>query len=566
MNLEQATNTKKFRDNKNIIKFRYLPQQPSLDNPNGLPVGWVKSNYKNRDYVGFTCAACHTGQLNYQGTGIRIDGGPTLADMETMLLQLEQALAASLQNSEDGSKFDRLAKTVLGNKSQNPAVLQRFSQRLTNDYEFIKNYNEANYPYYGDDKANRIQYGYARLDAFGRIFNRVLDRISLDDKADSNSPNAPVSYPFLWDTPHHDFVQWTGIADNGSAVGLGPLGRNIGQALGVFASLDIEYKNAEEQTGLKYHTSVDLLNLARLERHVKKLNSPLWSDMDSVLPPIDQQLASEGRKLYVDYGCIACHADNTRTDPNRKIIAQFTSHEKLGTDTTMADNVINRCGDSGFLINKKTLICNNSDEDSKDKIQVASALRNLVTGMILTTKEKGWDFAFTRDIFRKVYVGLFSVVDNPIRNSKRHLDFEIVNKQYIGAYKGRPLNGIWATAPYLHNGSVPTLYDLFLPKCSSTQAASHECRPDIFNVGNPEFDPVKVGFVQTESEVYPGLFEFDTSIPGNGNQGHEYAAGNTPSPIINEQGEIERDQNGEVIFSYREPMSHQQRLMLIEIP
>jgi cytochrome c peroxidase len=43
------------------------------------------------------------------------------------------------------------------------------------------------------------------------------------------------------------------------------------------------------------------------------------------------------------------------------------------------------------------------------------------------------------------------------------------------AYKARPLDGIWATAPYLHNGSVPTLYDLLTPP---------DQRPASFNVGN----------------------------------------------------------------------------------
>ena len=63
------------------------------------------------------------------------------------------------------------------------------------------------------------------------------------------------------------------------------------------------------------------------------------------------------------------------------------------------------------------------------------------------------------------------------------------------AYKGRPLTGIWATAPYLHNGSVPTLYDLLLPPDS---------RPRSFKLGTREFDPDKVGFV-TDATAAPFL-------------------------------------------------------------
>jgi len=90
----------------------------------------------------------------------------------------------------------------------------------------------------------------------------------------------------------------------------------------------------------------------------------------------------------------------------------------------------------------------------------------------------------------------------------------------VYSYKARSLNGIWATAPYLHNGSVPTLYDLLLPKKPSITSTTSECeyRPDKFVVGSREFDPERVGL---RSSGYDG-FVFDTSIAGNSNSGHEY--------------------------------------------
>jgi hypothetical protein len=86
-------------------------------------------------------------------------------------------------------------------------------------------------------------------------------------------------------------------------------------------------------------------------------------------------------------------------------------------------------------------------------------------------------------------------------------------------YPGRLLEGVWATAPYLHNGSVPTLYHLLLPAAE---------RPKTFQVGSQEFDPKAVGFVW-EKELASStpdkpLFEFDTTIEGNRNVGHEYGA------------------------------------------
>jgi hypothetical protein len=64
------------------------------------------------------------------------------------------------------------------------------------------------------------------------IFNRVT---SIDLKIDGNSkpPDAPVSYPFLWDTHWHNVVQWNGSAPNNLA--LERLIRNVGEVLGVFA-------------------------------------------------------------------------------------------------------------------------------------------------------------------------------------------------------------------------------------------------------------------------------------------------------------------------------------------
>ena len=77
------------------------------------------------------------------------------------------------------------------------------------------------------------------------------------------------------------------------------------------------------------------------------------------------------------------------------------------------------------------------------------------------------------------------------------------------AYKARPLNGIWASSPYLHNGSVPTLYDLLRPAAA---------RPKRFAVGRWQFDPKKVGYV-SDGEL---PWVYDTAMTGNHNSGHEY--------------------------------------------
>jgi len=81
-------------------------------------------------------------------------------------------------------------------------------------------------------------------------------------------------------------------------------------------------------------------------------------------------------------------------------------------------------------------------------------------------------------------------------------------------YANMPLDGVWLRAPYLHNGSVPTLRDLLEPQ---------ENRPKVFYRGYDVYDPVRVGFLSdVASEGRRHYFKYDTAQTGNGNGGHRY--------------------------------------------
>ena len=89
-----------------------------------------------------------------------------------------------------------------------------------------------------------------------------------------------------------------------------------------------------------------------------------------------------------------------------------------------------------------------------------------------------------------------------------------INKYKGLVYKARPLNGIWATAPYLHNGSVPTLWGLL---------QTPDARPVKFRVGSREFDPVNVGYSTDLGPSFFNVLDDDGNvIPGNANSGHTY--------------------------------------------
>ena len=81
-------------------------------------------------------------------------------------------------------------------------------------------------------------------------------------------------------------------------------------------------------------------------------------------------------------------------------------------------------------------------------------------------------------------------------------------------YANQPLDGIWARAPYLHNGSVPTLRDLL---------EAPDNRPRAFYRGYDVYDRERVGFVSNVPEAGGRrYFRYDTALPGNGNGGHVY--------------------------------------------
>ncbi|MFW5444441.1 MAG: di-heme-cytochrome C peroxidase [Methylococcaceae bacterium] len=553
LNLEQADSEKLFRDPTHMNEYRFLIQRASYDNPDGLPVGFVEDTYQDKSYVGFTCAACHTNQINFKGTGIRIDGAPTLSDFESFFLDIEKAMTATLN---DADKFDRLANIIIEKDlAENKTIFRQTLQTIAQEQE---RYNVSNAP---EKNGMMVHYGYGRLDAFGRIFNRVLEHLT-PGQPNSNPANAPVSYPFLWDTPQSDFVQWNGVGNNnpGGLQGfLGPLGRNTGEVLGVFATFDLKKKKGD----IGYRSSAVQRNLLRLEDHLIDLESPVWPEQ--ILPAIDQQLAEQGKKVYQDYQCGACHSnpvDFDRSDSDRLLIAQFASLGQIQTDNAMAVNALTYSGNSGLFKGEDI-------PDSKDKFSDTTlalfALTKATGGVILEPDHDKW---LIRRWVDQIYDFIIAKINNPIKDqTTRHVDFETdaAAQKNLAAYKGRPLNGIWATAPYLHNGSVANLYELFLPSCKQDQIVSgKECRKNKFTMGSREFDPVKVGFVSKDTVKYPELFEYNTSLPGNSNAGHEYAVGKTPVIKRNEKGKAIKNAQGKFETEWLPAITKEQRWALVE--
>ena len=279
-----------------------------------------------------------------------------------------------------------------------------------------------------------------------------------------------------------------------SNAGVGSLGRNVGEVLGVFGKFEIP-----EHPGIGgYSSTVQVRNLLEIEDWLKSLWSPQWP---AALGAINPELRDAGRKVFEKAQCITCHNDINRTDKFRRIAAKM---QAVGTEDRMAVNFAKRFGDTGLLegaflkvVGSKLL----GSPQFKDKAGGEDVLAHVVIGTILGSPYPAPEDELTLINYRRKPTMAMGEGGPMIGGG--------------GTYKARPLNGIWATAPYLHNGSVPTLYHLLL---------AAKDRPKSFTVGSREFDPKNVGF-RTDAPgfpVYQARTDDGKAVPGNANDGHEF--------------------------------------------
>lgn len=462
--LEQPASTELFRSDEHMKQLRFLVEKPSPENPDGLPVGFAKDTGANgKTYMGFTCAACHANQLDYKGTGIRIDGAPTLADNFRFSDELVAALQATVS---DDAKFDRFAHKVLGT-SYGAASARQLRQDVRTATDALATRQRVTKPGH--------PYGFARLDAFGAIFNQVLGA-DLDLPQNYRPADAPVSYPFIWDTPQSDLVQWNGAAPNADG---GMLARDVGETLGVYANVTITH-NSDPFQG--YAASTDIIALGQIEKTLASLWSPQWPDQ--TLPPIDKAKAAQGQTIYQQQ-CVSCHAVIDRTDPRRRITAVMIPVETAGTDPVMATNFVIRGAETGRLQGAK--VTDLLSPTFGPQATGVDVLTNVVVGTILGQK-----------------------TESAVAGITEYLKLKRARTFAPRSYKARPLDGIWATAPYLHNGSVPNLWELLKKPADRVKQ---------FYVGSREFDPVNVGY-DTRLPADGIGYKFDTTRYGDSNGGH----------------------------------------------
>jgi hypothetical protein len=245
------------------------------------------------------------------------------------------------------------------------------------------------------------------------------------------------------------------------------IGRNAGEVIGVFGTLDWSEKKGFSLSSLingqglygkhiSYTSSVNVHNLRRIEARLWSLQSPLWPE--NILPPIDKTRLANGESLFNKH-CVSCHEKIERDAPDRRVIAHMSRATDAGTDPQMAENGVNYSGYSGIVRNQYVNI-GVGDILLDQRAPVAALLTKVTAGVVATPDPDKW---FPRRWAEWIYDLGTEFLHNEIKPSIKHGDYDPDTTANpvasLKSYKARSLKGIWATAPYLHNGYVPTLYD-----------------------------------------------------------------------------------------------------------
>ncbi len=603
VHLEMPTGRERFADPAHMRRYRFLVDDAATPaNPDRLPVGFTRhfDPLLGEDVLDITCAACHTGELiaNKDGrrVAVRIDGGQAMhafTDMQrgSFAPTLLASLVATWTNPV---KFERFARKVIGPRY--PAGKDALHAALGDTISAILRRGQNNplrqlYP---------VREGFGRTDALGRIANTVFgDHLA---KGNYQKAEAPVSYPYLWNIWKFDWVQYNGSVSQ-------PLARNVGEALGVGATLRMTNTHgAPLPAHERFRSSVMIPNLATIEQTLQTLRPPRWPE--DLLGTVDRPLAERGRALFEQH-CRDCHGPHVagpaeqlsmaplKREPGTVWKIEVIPLAHIGTDATAA---------TGFVERRYDLTAAGLDRGEIDRLLRPLLRRELVrdtryrlSAVVEGRRAAGLDAAALATeletypvpesgegaaVPAERFTAIARLLDTAgievpgtapdespfcdLDCQGAHLAWNVVRgdgaidtelagvdpaslsegrglnllgllvkrrwfedagvdaatreclegfgtldlPQEIAGYKPRPLEGVWATPPFLHNGSVPNIHEMLLPP---------EQRTVRFPVGQRDYDSRHLGYRIDLPDDGKG-FWLDTREPGNRNTGHAFTA------------------------------------------
>ncbi|KEQ17827.1 cytochrome C [Endozoicomonas numazuensis] len=445
----------------------------------------------NIDYSSFACGGCHIGRVRLPDGSIQyLDGGiNTQFNVIGFRKRLTQTLTKIYQGETDPEKKQTiLTETFLNALEQSQTSDPHFFYK---NYQFEGRHFDAEYEkaqitLFRQQAATVIPDFASHAEQVYKGWGILVDRLYPEIKSDimSGFPgmedaiafNAVNAYFNLQQTP---VISWFAPLALPSVPGITDIMAvwyqdahdprwneeqsdliNGGGQWNGHIPLPI-YKNIAAQLTLGFD-NIDIRVSAFSEELLKKL-PPAPYPFD-----VDISLAKKGQKLFTE-NCASCHQPN-----NGKV------YKSLGTNMGRAK----------------------------------------IAGTLITLGARS---SFTSDTNCSVTTEV-EMYGNTVKPCAEYRGVSLTGKSRLAmtspklhdGYNALPLVGIWAQAPYLHNGSVPTLYHLLMPGT----------RPDRFMKARLDYDPVKVGYSwQPDLKPYHGqeegyLFK-PASSPAISNKGHD---------------------------------------------
>lgn len=554
--LEQAGSTERFTSPEHLRRLGLVYGPKGFEMADGLPLGLLKDTNKfdQKDYLGLTCAACHTGTMKVAGKELIVEGGQGSVDVGRLLRELQTSLDETLKDDAKRQRYLDAMKARGRDQAEALGLLEFSKVRI----DALQARNRET-----------LLGGPGRLDAVSSILNTssgtnyqngITNPTANNETRLENTRElgAPVSFPLVARAAARDRVQTNGLTNR-------PDSRNHGEVTGVFGGI--------VQVDGKWRSAGKMPELFKLEEALKHLPAPKWNE--ALMGKLDAGLVAKGRQVFEREGCDECHAspaiDTTpealAKDKQRKGLLKTEYVKEEGTDgkvryfEKVTDVPASKVGtDQAFVeihgsryLNDPLLV-STLDKVMKGKIAAAidektpgvvEALREAVgsegplrTRLIAREFEKlkkqqlelglrrpdgsvselillaALNAATIQDYFAELKQQDPSV--DVAALAKRYSDYRAqYSPTQLGNYIARPLYGVAFTAPYLHNGSVPTLDALFSKQ-----------RPGQFAVDVGSFDPDAVGldYRCVGPDAFPFVAETADGkpVPGNSNVGHDY--------------------------------------------
>jgi mono/diheme cytochrome c family protein len=471
-----------------LEKYGFIKGASGPLNPHQLPVGLAEDRrpirFGDRSYLGLTCAACHTRELTYrktngdgEGTNYRISvyAGPSLIDLPRFIQDLYDGFEAIIEDDDLAQKFAE----DLGDKEVSAEDVKALRAEIAEFIAPVRLWRgmikKAKLPAvdFGPGNLNALSQG--NLHEAGLAAWLKGQGVELPNLTPTPPPRfeGTVNYPPLWFGAQDDWAQWFVKIHHTGA-------RNWIQAV---ASSAVRPPKMVKSLGVKaVVATVDFENIARIQASLERLRTPKWPA--HVFGELDSGRVAKGRKLY-EKSCAECHARKL-LPPNELGIALYERQAfDVGTDATAYQQFAEygEARAAGLVFLSEKLI----------------AFRRVQ--LLDRVDEKQADNYAKMDSRGRPNLWALAIDENSGRPGGDYWPTS-------GAtYWAPPLEGVFATSPYFHNGSVRTLWEVLTRPEKRTKA---------FHTGTTAFDAKEVGLCDD------GEFIYDARDLGKGNGGHPF--------------------------------------------